>query len=354
MTYYFVIALACTLAGCLLPQRKLAALAAGAVLIIFAGTRMAVDNDYLTYASIFASPELAGTAYGNAGVSLEPSYYFVPKLAAALGGNQTETVRYCFLIFALLGVSAKLLGILQHSRSFFLSLCVYATYLFLVQEMTAIRAGVASGIFLLSFGFYIRREKIMFAAMMIPAFLFHSSSILFVLAWLLHIFRIRTRVYLAGLAVAFVIAVLRVNIVSAFRLDEYFPRVAVYLQMESWSTPTTVNIFNLRVIFSLIAVAVFGFYYRKFSEIRGFVELYRIHILSLIVFFSLSPSASVFSLRSYELLSVVQVLLYPMAVIPLRVREKLLGHATILFICAVQMWYLVSVAGIFKPYSSWL
>lgn len=352
MTYYAMMTVATAFALLSSRDKRVTATVLFLFLGLFAGTRVAVDNDFDMYWSLFADPAETYAKYGARG--LEPSIYALPALAHFVLPTTESAVRATFLIFAFLGVGAKVLGIVRSSTSVWLSVGLYVTYLFLMQEMTTIRAGVASGLFLVSLPHLVKREHWRFLGYMAAALMFHTSSLLFVIGWGLIALRVRVRYFFVALASSLVIALTDLNLLTLLRLDAVFPKIREYVEMQAWAKSADLNLFNFRVLFSLLMLAAFTWLFQRLRHVPGFVELYKIHILSLVVFFALSPTISVFSIRAFEMLSVVQVILYPMVLIPLSRNHRIVAVAGLVAFCALQAYFLVGVSGIFKPYQSWL
>lgn len=155
--------------------------------------------------------------------------------------------------------------------------------------------------------------------------------------------------------ITFLLLVAKVDIVSLLKLDVIFPRVAIYVEVMNWQNEEEINIFNFRIILSILLLVFFAFNYRKHIKQNPlFDTLFKIHIISLTLFFALSLSAATFSLRSFELLSVCQILLYPIIIDVLRPKFKIVGYVSIIIVCIFQFYYMVEISEIFKPYITWL
>lgn len=354
MTYYIFLTSVTVIVMFPRQHKRLTGVLAIGLLSAFAGSRLNIDLDYAIYRSFFESPAETLGAFNGRSNGIELSIYLIPWISRFFFTSSDTIVLSSFMIFAILGVSTKIFALRKYSENFALSVALYLSYLFLVQEMTTIRAGVASGIFLLSLGNLINREHAKFLVKMGAAFLFHTTSILFVVIWGLFYLGIRLRYYYAALAASLMIALLKVNILPFLHLDQAFARVAVYSTINSSSQETALNIFNFRILISLAMLMCFTLAYRRMSTVKWFDELLKMHIFSLVVFFSLSGSAIVFSLRAYELIAVVQLLLYPMVLHLFGRQHKHFDWLLIVSISAVHAWYLVDISGTLRPYRSWL
>ena len=324
------------------------------ILVLFAGTRINVDNDYFMYKDQILYVEDTLKAFMDRSIPLEYCMYVIPNFLEYFFYDKSEIVNSTFLIFAFLGVTTKLLAIKKYSEIFFLSVLLYLGNLFMMQEMTTIRAGVAAGIFLLALDNLEKKEHKQFFFKILLCFFFHSSSVLFVLAWFLLQFKINIKYYYFGIVVSFIFVALKVNILTLLMLDRVFPRVKAYLDAMEWMVEDKANVFNFRGLFALFIIILFAFHYKKLKNIKYFDVLFKIHIFSLCLFYVFSTTAQVFSIRTFEMFSVAHLLLYPMLIHIFHPKLKLVGWAIIILFSFIQIYYMVDVAGIYKPYQSWL
>lgn len=115
----------------------------GILLILVAGLRpIGIDGDSLNYVGVL-HVSLSEANF----IDKEPTFWIINELNKILFGGNEQTF---FLIFAILGVSLKLLAIKKLSLLPFYSIFVYICLYFILHEMTQIRVGVATAIFLLA------------------------------------------------------------------------------------------------------------------------------------------------------------------------------------------------------------
>lgn len=317
------------------------------ILTLFAGTRTAgIDNDYAEYSRIFL-------LYKDFSISMlaekELSFFIIPFIGGFFF-TSTSLVNFSFFLFAFLAICFKLNSFSK--EHFFLSLSLYCSYWFFTQEMTTIRAGVASGLFMLAiYDLYYNRNKAYFIKMLL-AICFHNSSILFLITWLQIKVVLKLKYYYLMLIGAFLIVIFKINILTLLYLNAIFPKVQIYLDLLDKIDEGPVNIFNFRILFSIAILMLFLLKFNLVKEKKYFLILYKIHLQSLIVFFVLSPTAMVFSLRAFDLLSVVQILLYPYIIYLFK--ERIMGYFVLFIICIVNFYYVFEISGWFNSYSSWL
>lgn len=324
------------------------------ILALFAGTRGNIDNDYNNYLEVFVHPDASLQAFLSRTVPLEWCMYFIPKLWHWIAYSQVEAAQFCFLTFAFLGVIFKVIAIHKYARFVALSMLLYVSNLFIMQEMTTIRVGVAAGLFLLSVGDLEQNRKLAGMVKYAIGLFFHSTSALFMPLWFFLQLKIKIRYYYYALGVAFAFALLKINLVKLLFLDKIFPRIDLYLKIMEVDEEMRVatNIFNFRILFALVSIVLMASCYKLLARLPYFDKLFRIQIIGVILFFVMSPTSMVFSLRSYELFSIVQILLYPYLVYVFKPRG--IGIAIVLIYSLIQIWYFISVVDIYKPYQSWL
>lgn len=355
MAYYFVFLLVSLLA--LLGNskfRNFIFLLMIIILSLFAGTRLNVDNDYSMYFSIFRFMDDNFQDFQDRIVPLEPTMYVIPKFFGFFFDNNKDVIISSFFLFSFIGVLTKIIAIKRFSEFVFLSVILYASDLFFMQEMTTIRAGVAAGFFLLSIDdLYMKKNKSFFIKIAI-CLLFHSSSILYVIPWIVFRFRTNIKYFYYALIISFILALLKFNIITFLFLDRIFPRVDIYIKAMDWMENEDVNIFNFKALFALFIVLFSAINYKKLKDVKYFEIFFKIHIISLCIFYLLSSSAQVFSIRSFEMFSIINLLFYPLIIHAFAPKFKPIGWVIIIVFAIIQLYYMIDVAGIFKPYKSWL
>lgn len=315
------------------------------ILTLFAGTREAgIDNDYNEYVRLFESSVVQGHQ-----VSYELIFYILPNILANL--TYDHYIEITFIIFAFFGVSTKIRMLNKYSVNFFLSILIYICVFYLGSEFTTIRAGVASGIFLLMLNDIIKNNKSSYFIKLGVALIFHYSSLLFIPIWFILKSKLSLKYYYLGLSIAFIFMFINFDILSIINIDEYIPKMKVYTSTED---EISLNPFNFKMLLSLLYLVIFSYFYKKGNKDEMFVLLLKIHIISLIVFYLLAQSSIAFSLRSFELLSIVQILLIPYLVKFLPLKLKLFGYFLVIITSLINFYYILFMTNIIKDYSSWL
>lgn len=139
----------------------------GFLMVLAAGLRDGnTVSDYKTYLNMFQYPEEAST--------VEPTFTLIGSLVKAV----CPWPVLLFVIYASIGVTCKILAIKRLTSLLFLSLVIYISNVYLLHDMTQIRAGVASGIFLLAIRPLAEHKIFRYTALILLASLFHYSALL--------------------------------------------------------------------------------------------------------------------------------------------------------------------------------
>lgn len=141
----------------------------GIVLILFAGLReIGFDKDSENYEIYFYH-------YDDPGMELTVEYSF--RLLSRIFYSLFGDVRSIFLFYALVGVSLKMFALRRLSEFWFLPICVYISYFYIVHDLTQIRASVVSGLTLLAIPYICERKRKTALAILFAGCLFHYSAI---------------------------------------------------------------------------------------------------------------------------------------------------------------------------------
>ena len=104
---------------------------------------------------------------------VEPSF----TLISAILNVFTDNVHLLFLVYAFLGVTIKLYAFKKSLQCIFVPMMLYISFYFVLHEMTQIRAGVVSALFLLAVYHIAKKEKRKALLLIIVGSFFHYSSL---------------------------------------------------------------------------------------------------------------------------------------------------------------------------------
>jgi hypothetical protein len=277
------------------------------LLVLFTGFRASgVDRDYSTYALGYfgAAQPLSAYFTGHARFINEP---FITAIASILKFGLGLGPVSLFVTFAFMAILLKFYVIWRESAQPLLSLLIYVSIYFMLQDFTQIRAGLAAGVLMLATTRLAKHKKVEFVVLVLAAATIHYSALIYLPLVFLNGKPIG-KSYVVLLAAFIVLALLNagngiINKILSLAVD---PRLGMYLGLAA--RPNLWNPFVwLRVLFAL-----WLYYKERRSEQSSekLVILSKIYFISLFVFFFLSGNAA-FSLRLREMLGVVEILLIP-------------------------------------------
>lgn len=272
-------------------------------LILVAGFRPeGIDRDYLSYLEHFYN-------YQDY-LLLEPSFKLISYCIYNIMGDSPILL---FLIYAILGVSLKMIAIKQLSTLVWGGVLVYLSYYFLLHEMTQIRAGVASGFLLLSIKpLYDKRLKL-FLLYAGCATIFHYSGIIIFLLWFFK--NGINKNFLAGM----IPLAIMVYIIGGTGFVYNLPipilgnKLMIYQNLKDTdSFHNEINVFNAVYIVKLILFYLFWWKYKLLkAHSQYFPLLFTIYGFSLCLIPLLSD-IPVLAYRLSELLGIVEIVLFPL------------------------------------------
>ena len=224
-------------------SKKRAALFSFAVLLILvAGLKpVGLDRDSLNYVQVLNSP--VSGFFNNI---KEPFYLLIIKLnGLVFSGSATGF----FLIFAILGVSLKVYAIGRLSLAPLVSVSIYIPLYFVLHEMTQIRAGVASALFLLSLVDLTAGHKLNFVLKIVLGTMFHFSAIVGLAIIRLDPTKINKPFYLALPIVGIGISIFLPIVSITEYLLGYAPtfisyKLGLYLTLLKEGRHSAINVFN--------------------------------------------------------------------------------------------------------------
>ncbi len=270
----------------------------GISMILFAGFRE--DSiDYIMYEIFYENYEE---------ISVEPAFKFISFVVTKL----TSDSKYLFLIFAIFGVTLKLVGIRILSNFLLLSVVVYLSNFFLLHEMTQIRAGVASAFLLLTIKPIADRNFRKFIIFASLGFLFHYSAIIIIPLWFISR-KINVKLLFISIFIGYIAYFLGLNFVRSIPIPGIQEKIEIYLKLQELDNEQ-INVFNYLYLLKILIFYILLFNYKKFAEHnRFFPILLNIYCLSL-VSYTVFGQIPAFATRISEFFGVVEIILIPLLV----------------------------------------
>ncbi|WP_159474330.1 EpsG family protein [Dyadobacter sp. 3J3] len=271
-------------------------------LISLAGFRPAgVDRDYLQYVNLMLNEDRP---------QMEPTFKFISYWLKSIF---SDPVLPFFLIYAIIGVTLKVIAIRKISNFFLLSIVVYFSYSFILHDTTQIRAGAAIGFALLSITPLYERKFLQFLSLIIIATLFHYSSFVILVLWFLNPKKFNQLSYLLLLIISyFAVSYAKFFVIFMFT---YFPedfqsRAASY----DGDFDSTLNIFNTWQLIRCVLCVVFITYANKLLLYNNYAFLLiKIYVVGTAIYVLLSSNPA-FAGRISDLFFAFDILTLPMLV----------------------------------------
>lgn len=276
---------------------------AGIVLILVAGLReKGVDNDYYVYRNFWMTSRLKG--------DVEYSFYLIRIFTKEY---LNLSFQYLIFIFAVLGVSVKLIAIRKLTPLIWASLLIYFSHYYILHEFTQIRIGVATGFVLLSLYYQSDKKYILFLICAGLAVFFHQSCTIVFLFILLKNQKKNFWIYYYVIPFGYLLYFFNTYLNISIPVPGLQDKIDLYTDAteSGFLKDTKINPFNSLLLVRIIIFYIMIFYNKKISEhLPSYYLLMKVYAFSIFSFLFLSK-IPVFSFRIQELLGVVEIILIP-------------------------------------------
>jgi hypothetical protein len=222
-------------------------------------------------------------------------------------------------------VSIKFLAIKRLSKLPWLSVGVYLSSYFILHEMTQIRAGVATGFFLLSIPDIYNRNFKKFILKALLAFSFHYSAIVMFPLYFLHPKKLNVAYFILPI-VGLILAYFDLSKTFLSNLANLAPnflayKVNIYLTLLELGEHSEINIVNIYYS-SLLLLTYFGFFLYIKNKIKNDYDILFLKILTLSLFsFYFFSDVPVFAFRVSEFLHTIMIIFLPNFILYFKQKE---------------------------------
>ncbi len=280
----------------------------GVVLILVAGLRpIGIDRDSLNYVGVL-HVSLSEANF----IDKEPAFWIINEFNKILFGGNEQTF---FLIFAIIGVTLKVLAIRQLSLSPIFSIFTYLCLYFILHEMTQIRAGVATAIFLLAIPDIYNRNFKAFLFKTILAMMFHYSAIIMLIVYFLNPYKINFKIFFFLPLIGMFFTFSGINILTILNpflsiLPDFISnKIELYVSLLDYGKFNQINVFNVYYssLFVLYYIMILYHSYFKSQYDVLFLKIFGL----MLFFFYFSSAIPVLAFRVSEFLGVVLIILIP-------------------------------------------
>lgn len=213
----------------------------GITLILLAGLKpIGIDRDSFNYVNMIRDSIKLEDLYLR-----EPAFNVIQIFNALAFDKSTTTF---FIIFAILGVTLKIIAILRSSLYPILSLIIYICFYYILHDLTQIRVGVASALFLLAINDRVKDRKTNSLIKVFAATCFHYSAVLAFVIFIVNKNKLNKMLYLM-LPIVGIMAALILNANVLSYAAQYLPnflssKINAYLTIQKNDALNQINVFN--------------------------------------------------------------------------------------------------------------
>ncbi|MFZ5198062.1 EpsG family protein [Enterobacter kobei] len=302
--------------------------------------------------SAFISPHVSHDFqnYFNGYYNLSNGFFPEPLSKVIFNGAKKLgfDISVSFFVLAILSIFLKIKALRNLGLPISLFMLIYFSKLFLLLDLTQVRAGVAVSLCLLAFDSYTKNKKINAALYIFFAFLFHLSSIMYFVIFLFNRNKPNVIFWISLLLVGICISL--INIKSQLVMLMMFMHAPesyyVYLNSDS---DFSVNPFNTLAIANASIFLMFCVFNKRLdgNVMHLAFKLYGVSIVSFYVFIDFP----VLSFRISEFFLVYQVILLCGLMFSVKTSQRWI-YITLIFLYSLAQLYLTyNKAGIIEPYA---
>lgn len=273
-----------------------------------------IDKDSLTYVSYFFDRT-------NSDISVEPSFQFIVMVIKALGGSPN----LLFVVYAALSIPLFIYAIKRISTTPYLSLAIWVSNFYILQNLTQIRVAVSEAFFLLGLVFLLDKRRWLFVVCALLGLVFHYSALLLLVGLLFSNREIKNkeRIALAAIPiVSFAFTLGDINLLDLIPIPYIQERIRAYNEMSSSGTLGAEKVNYLNIPY-LLRLTVYYFLLWKQEYISKQVPylpmMTRIYALSILFYVTLS-FLPILASRISELFAIVEVFFIPCIIYGFRPR----------------------------------
>lgn len=289
------------------------------ILTVFVCLRECTVNiDYPVYKTLFTYTPKLSLFFNNPAnyidsLDVEVSYGLLCAYVKELNLSLHDSITLIFMIYALIGVPIKLYAIKKISDIEFFTLFIYFCNLYLLHELTQIRAGIATGFILLSIIPLQKNEHKTFLFLIFIAGFFHTSAFMAVTLLLM---KNRPNILTWGSICLFCIIVYITQIDITYPLKlipiDYFQfKLEAYIDLQK-REKFEINYLNIVFLIQIAVTFTCFFYQEKLYQSNQYINiLMNMNCLSICCFFFFSQIPG-FAYRISEIFNCSVLFLIPL------------------------------------------
>jgi hypothetical protein len=245
----------------------------------------------------------------------EPTFFILNRINKIVFNGYTQTL---FLIYAAFGVCIKMAAIKKMSIYPFFSIFIYICTAVVLQEMTAIRAGVAIAVFLYAIPDVVNKRLSSYIFKTLIAIMFHYSAIVMLPIYLLNSERINIKrfiifpligIFFSAFPNLLIYALDVLGLFSPFGISE---KIRTYIMLLEDDVFTNFNWFNPYILSLFVFYLLCLSRVNKINRIASKYSIVFIKILAIQLFsFYFFSAVPVFAWRIAQFFSIGLIVLIP-------------------------------------------
>lgn len=302
-------------------------------LVLLAGLReVGIDPDSDNYEEMYRS-------YYSTSSSDKMEFTFL--MASAFFNLFTNDVHLLFLTYAFIGVGFKMFAIRKVTDLTFLTLAIYISFYYFVHEVTQIRTGVLSGLFLLSIYYIVEGRRWLALSLILLGACFHVSGLALLPMVFLNNKELTGKgklvwscVVLSGYVVYFV----GVGVLMMLDIPMIGNKLAYYQQAEDTGlSDSGVNVFGPLYLLNIVIYFYLMYFSKPLTVCNKYFPLMmKVFAIGIASYTSLAFVA-VIAIRISLLIRVVGVLLFPC--IAYTIAPRWVGVVVVLLLGVIYLNY---------------
>uniref|UniRef100_UPI0040268BF6 EpsG family protein n=1 Tax=Segatella hominis TaxID=2518605 RepID=UPI0040268BF6 len=332
LAMFIIIAILCYLEEYIKKYQKPLFFLIGLVLIIIAGFReIGLDPDSENYEKTFLN-----YFKNRTDEMVEPSFLLISYILRCF----TDNVHILFLIYALFGVSLKMFAFRKLTEFYFIPLLCYISFYYVLHDLTQIRAGVVSGIFLIALHLITENKKKIAFLLLLGGSLIHYSSLTLLPIIFLNNkpFNKKTTIlFLCAIPLGYVVFYAGGSILMNPSIPFIGNKLAIYqTAVEKGKITVAINIFDpLHIMSILLFYYLFLFKDTLTKLCSNFPILLKTSAIGLSLYSALS-FLPVLALRTSQLYCIVNILLYTYLIYT--IKQKWIGITIVVIISLILLY----------------
>lgn len=287
----------------------------GISLALLAGLRgEEVSRDYLLYQYAFDNildfiPDEADGYFsiyepGFIGVVIFLKIFFIQNYGLAI-----------MLFFASASVAIKIFVFDRFSVNPYLVILLYFSHYFIIHEMTQIRVGFASAIFLVSLFFYFKNNYKAYVGMILLATLFHYSALFYLILLLIRKENFNRYIYTTLLVMSIILGIVKLPLFNLlgglFSIGGNTGKIGTYNTIMEYGLADEVKVFNVINLTKIFCSIYLMYFIPKYDLLKDnrLTLFLKCNIISIFTL-SLFSGVPLIAFRISDLFAVVSVFNY--------------------------------------------